>query len=78
MGLGLSMATAAAAVLGMAGLFRVIAWGVSATQMRVYHRHRQQGDDHSGGIDRCAATTADGQRCVRLKVNGHSRYCWQH
>jgi hypothetical protein len=63
--------------LGAVALILVIAWETGALRGRARHRETYVAPSVDDG-DQCVALTADGQRCIRAKATGQTRYCWQH
>lgn len=78
------MAPTVVVLVGAILIVLVFAMEGGALHLRSPRRRREPRREYepylerSGGEDRCVATTADGQQCVRSRASGHTRYCWQH
>jgi hypothetical protein len=62
------------------GTLVILAIAHEAGRLRLHpiRRHRELHSHPGVSEDQCLATTANGSRCVRVKTDRQSRYCWQH
>jgi hypothetical protein len=72
------MATLTIVLVGIALVAVIIAFEAGVLRLPALRWRRTAGPDATAKVVRCVATTADGDRCVRVPAGRRSRYCWQH
>lgn len=73
------MVTLAIFLGGAVLLAMAFAREAGALHLPALRRRKPYANSHaSADGDQCAATTSNGSRCTRARVNQRSQYCWQH